>query len=136
MRFQLFLYSFIVVLVSCRQNDRRVPGDVLPPDKMEAVLWDMMRADVFVNDYLLKKDTAAVKKEESIALYRQILSLHRISKEEFRKSFAFYQTKPVLLKAIMDSLASHPDADPAKIYGPRTPVTDSTVRRDSIAPIY
>lgn len=134
MRFLLLICYCIFFAFSCKQNDRRIPRDMLSPKKMQEVLWDMMRADIFVNDYVSKKDSAADKKRESIQLYQQILHIHGISKEEFQKSYAFYQTRPVLLKSIMDSLNHHPDADPAKIYGPRTPV-DSVIRKDSAAAI-
>ncbi|MGH2554027.1 MAG: DUF4296 domain-containing protein [Chitinophagaceae bacterium] len=93
-------------LTGCNKKNK-IPGNIIPPKKMEAVLWDMMRADYFLTDYILQKDLSQDKKTESIKLYRQVFSLHNISKEQFTESFSYYQSHPAIFKNIMDSL-SHP----------------------------
>jgi len=100
----LFLF-FITGFAACGNRDR-VPGDIIPPDKMEAVLWDMMRADQFLADYVLNRDSssASEKEKKNIRMYQQIFSYHKISKEEFSKSFDYYRANPVQLRTIMDSI--------------------------------
>ena len=85
---------------------------------MQAVLWDLMRADQFLADYVLKKDSSLNKETESIKLYQRIFLIHKISKELFRKSLSFYRSHPALLKVIMDSISRTPAAIPAKIIKP------------------
>ncbi|MBL7749012.1 MAG: DUF4296 domain-containing protein [Chitinophagaceae bacterium] len=100
----LFLF-FIIGFAACGNKDR-VPGDIIPPDKMEAVLWDMMRADQFLADYVLNKDSSAAseKEKKNIRMYQQIFSFHEVTKEEFSKSFDYYRAHPVRLRTIMDSI--------------------------------
>ena len=105
MRKTLLLIISCVILVACK-NKKAIPGGILPQKKMQEVLWDMMRADQFLTDFVINKDTAANRDTESIKLYRSIFAIHHISKKEFRESFLFYNDHPALLKTIMDSIAA------------------------------
>jgi hypothetical protein len=116
----LIVYLFFLI-AGCKSKDV-VPANVLPQKKMQAVLWDMMRADQFLANYVLNKDSSLDKKTESIKLYQQALHINGVSKEEFERSFSFYKSHPVLLKAIMDSITN---ASPE-------PVVDSTKKSDPI----
>ena len=80
-----------------------MPGDILPPDKMQEVLWDMIRADEFLVSYVIK-DTSVNRKTESIKLYEKVFDVHSISKSTFEKSFKYYQLHPENLQPIIDSL--------------------------------
>lgn len=62
-----------------------------------------MRADAFVSDYVMK-DTTRNQKKESAVLYEQIFNIHSTTREVFKKSLAFYEDHPELLKPIADSL--------------------------------
>ena len=92
----------ILFFAGCK-NKNAVPGNILPQSKMQAVIWDMMRADQFLTDYVLNKDTALKKQTESIKLYQQILAINKVSKEEFERSFNYYKSHPLLLKVIINS---------------------------------
>ena len=120
------LVIFITAFYVACKNDNNVPGGILPPKQMQAVLWDLMRADQFVIRYILPKDSTFIKSLESIKLYQQVFNLHEISKEKFEKSFSYYQRHPDLLKVIMDSLQKPPIA-----IVPKKIDTDSTV----VAPV-
>lgn len=122
------LILFLSFLVAGCKNKNRVPAGILPTSKMQAVLWDIMRADQFLTDYRVNKDTALDTEAESIKLYRQIFSIHDISREEFQKSFSFYQSHPVLLKEIMDSMSKPPAVAPAELIKPK----DSIFKIDSL----
>lgn len=104
MRRTLLLLISCVCLAACTKKST-IPRDVLPQKKMQAVLWDMMRADQFLTDFVINKDTTANLDTESIRLYREIFAIHHISKKEFQRSFAFYKAHPAFLKPIMDSIA-------------------------------
>ena len=90
-------------LLSCRRAGT-IPSDILPPDKMESVMWDMMRADQFNLDHVFSKDSTVDRKAKSLELYRQVMALHEITQDEFRKSFYYYRARPELLRVVMDSL--------------------------------
>ena len=93
----------ILFLLSCRGVDN-IPRDILPPDKMEAVMWDMMRADQFNLDHVFSKDSTADRKEKSLELYRQVMAVHKITQDQFRESFYYYRARPELLRVVMDSI--------------------------------
>lgn len=110
MRAAFILISlFVLLITSCRSKDTK-PGNVLPKEKMQAVLWDIMRADQFLSDYVFSRDTAADKKKESEKMYARILSIHKISWEDFQHSFDWYSHRPGMLKPILDSIAAVPAA--------------------------
>jgi hypothetical protein len=104
MRTGLIIFCFFLFITGCK-NKNKVPAGVIKQKKMQAVLWDMMRADQFLGDFVLKKDSTLNKKMESIKLYGKVFAIHQISKEQFMKSFSFYKSHPALFKVIMDSLS-------------------------------
>lgn len=104
MRSLLPILITIFFIASCGRKDR-IPADILSKEKMQDVLWDMMRADQFLSDYVLNQDTTLVRKNESIPYYSKILALHQVSQEKFRESYYYYRARPQLMKIIMDSLS-------------------------------
>lgn len=133
MRNRLLILSFTYFIVGCK-NKEVIPENVLPPQKMQTVLWDMMRADQFLSDYVLNKDISLKKEIESIKLYQQIFTINHVTKEKFQTSFAFYQSHPSFLKIIMDSIANTTAARAAPVeIKNRVPVTDSL--NNAISPL-
>jgi len=65
---------------------------------------DMIRADQYVSNYL-QKDSTRNKKDESTKLYAEIFSIHKITKEQFKKSLDYYTSRPDFFRPIIDSLA-------------------------------
>jgi hypothetical protein len=93
----------------------------------------MIRADKFITDFVLVKDTALNKDTASIKLYQQIFLIHHISKEEFQRSFSFYQAHTGLFKELLDSLDVKSNTTPVNEINKFRPLTD-TVRylKDSV----
>lgn len=91
----LFLCFFVA---AC--SGTSVPDDVLPPEKMELVLYDVIRADEMV-DFLKTTDSAWQPFSRRTALYDTVFQLHGVKKDEFRRSLSFYQQRPDLLKEII-----------------------------------
>lgn len=129
MRNHLLIIFFITLLASCSTKSE-IPPDVLPPDKMELVLWDLMRADQYLGTYVFNRDTSLNRLTESLKYYQRIFTLHQVTKEQFDKSFTFYRARPILFKAIMDSIST-PDPNPGIITAPVL-VTDTVTRFDSV----
>jgi hypothetical protein len=128
----LLIFAIFFFSVGCKRKNV-VPSGVLVPQKMQAVLWDIMRTDQFLADYVLNKDTSLNKTIESLKYYQQIFAIHKISIEDFQNSFSFYKTHPVLLKTIMDSIATSPKDTLVKITKP-FPIADTIITKpDTIA---
>jgi hypothetical protein len=119
MRTGWLIGTVAVLFLSCKGKDH-VPADVLPKDKMQAVLWDMMRADQFLTDFVLNKDTSLNKETESTKFYQQVFSIHKISKEDFQRSFTFYRSHPQMMKDLMDSVGRRSVNPPSPIALPDT----------------
>ncbi len=95
------LILFSLILFSCTKS--RVPKDILPPDKMEKILWDQMRADAFLKDYL-SRDTANDLKRENMILQNKIFLKHQTTAKDFFKSYDYYLQNDFLIKNLLDSI--------------------------------
>jgi len=87
MKIGLLIFWSSIFLIACKSNNN-IPHSVLAPAKMQAVLWDMMRADQLLNSNILQKDSSKEKAAESIKLYQQVFRIHGISKEKFQKQLS------------------------------------------------
>ncbi|MFM2337399.1 MAG: hypothetical protein RL115_592 [Bacteroidota bacterium] len=100
---------FVIVIIlggfiSCGKNIS-VPKNILSPQKMEAILWDLMRADQFVSLNILPHDSSLKKGVEHKKWHDKILALHKISEQQFQKSFRYYKSNPSLFQQILDTLS-------------------------------
>ncbi len=130
MRKGLLLLIVTIFAVSC-SNKPAAPDRLLTREKMEDVLWDMMRADLFLNNYMVIKDTGLDKKKQGVELYSQILKMHKISQAQFRESFLFYRSQPLELKDLMDSLSHRNDSQ--EVHKPsKVPLSPDSVMKAGI----
>ncbi|MES1218120.1 MAG: DUF4296 domain-containing protein [Bacteroidota bacterium] len=102
---KVFLFSLLgLIIISCSSKEK-IPQDVLSQPQMQVVLWDILRTDEFVLNYV-KKDSLHNKKDESTRLYEEVFRIHKTTKEQFKKSVDYYNSHPEMLKVILDSLES------------------------------
>lgn len=113
MRISVFtgILIFFFIISGCR-NKNSIPKNVLRQEKMQAVMWDMIRADQFLANFVFSRDTAYNKVAESYKLYNEIFSIHQVTEEEFRRSYEYYSTRPQLMKTLMDSVVVIKPATP------------------------
>lgn len=97
------LWFCILLFAACADKDS-VPSGILPKEKMGAVLWDMIQAEQFSTTYLAKDSGKIDLKTEDLRLYDQVFRLHGITREDFRKSYRFYQDHPDITRILFDSL--------------------------------
>lgn len=105
----------ILFLASCTTRER-IPNGIYDKDKMQAVLWDMLLADRFSAQYLLKDSARMNVKEETFKLYEQVFAVHQTSREAFVKSYRYYLNRPDLTKEIFDSLTSRATRSRDQLY--------------------
>jgi len=104
---------FFLLLTSCTSGDK-IPKDVLPVNKMKTVIWDMSLADNMASEkYLIKKDSQRIM---VTGLYQKIFNLHKIDKNSFYKSYAYYEAHPLVLKELFDSVNAYGMRQKAKAY--------------------
>ena len=104
----------VILFFSCSQKTK-VPDTVLPPDKMEKLLMDMLRAEELLNKVQI--DSTLKDSITRFNLYQSVLAFHKTDKENFKKSFTYYENHPNLLKPILDSM-----------YAKANKKTDTTIK--------
>jgi hypothetical protein len=97
----------LILLTSCNNNDK-TPADILKPGKMQAVLWDIIKADAFTAEFI-KKDSAKDAAAENLTLQQEIFAIHKITKAEFYNSYDYYKMHTPQFKVILDSMISRAD---------------------------
>ena len=97
----IVLFS-LITFFSCG-NKNKIPSGILKPDKMQAVLWDVIRAGAFTAEFI-KKDSAKDAVQENLKLQQKIFAIHHISKNDFYKSYGYYKSNAGQLKVMMDSM--------------------------------
>lgn len=102
MKFLISISLSAIVFFSCARKEKK--DNILPENKMREVMWDMIRADQYVSDFVLK-DSSKKKDLESVKLYEEIFHLHKITRDQFKSSLAYYSSRPDLFRPIIDSLA-------------------------------
>ena len=102
------MYKFVllivcVIFISC--NASNVPNNILPPEKMQQILWQQIKADVYTRENLvndsLKKTNLSFENEK---LQTQIFKNYGTTKEIFYESYNYYLTNEEQLSIIVDSM--------------------------------
>ena len=96
-----FLIFCSVLFFSCKNGSK----DVLSPDKMEKILWDITQADIFTQDFI-SKDSAKNLTAENLKLQQKIFAKHKTDRKFFYRSYEYYIKHEELLKPILDSMVA------------------------------
>ena len=80
-----------------------MPHDIIAPAKMQDVFWDYLRADIFVNDFI-KRDSSKDAMAENVRLQKKIFQQHKITKEQFYKSYDYYLAHPNMMRNMIDTM--------------------------------
>ncbi len=99
---KLLAAVFIIITSSCGSKNK-IPDNVLPKAKMQVVLWDVLQADAFVFNFVTK-DSAKKPEAEVAKLQQQIFAVHKVSKENFYSSYAWYLAHPQIMQPLLDSM--------------------------------
>ncbi|MEP6514085.1 MAG: DUF4296 domain-containing protein [Parafilimonas sp.] len=107
----IFLIS---ILFSCTSADRYIPSDVIPLNDMKLIVWDMMQAEEFAR---LKhnKDSNLLYPKTS-EMFQQVMRIRKTDKENFYKSFTYYQSHPILNKILFDSVSAYASRQRQLLY--------------------
>ena len=81
------LAAMIILVATCGcQSRQAVPADILSSDKMEEVLFDMLRSGHMVNNFILSKDSSINKEQAQIEWLNKVLTFHAVSEQQFKKT--------------------------------------------------
>src|SRR5690349_18892550 len=125
MRRWSFIFFIIYLATACSNRDA-LPKGILPKKQMGDVLWDMSRAGEFLNGFVFSKDSSIERVTRSHIWYDKIFQIHKISRDEFYKSYLYYQDHPVLLRELLDSLVKKPVTSITHEKSSEEPVVDTS----------
>ena len=108
----IFVTLLLLAIIGCKEKYPHVPNDVIPVGKMENILIDMHISDAVAETRSLGDGN---EKKWSQQYYLQIYKNYGITKEEFLKSYLFYQNNPVLLNKVYDDVLSEMSKREGKI---------------------
>lgn len=110
----LYIFLFILLVLSGCESKTRIPPDVIPINKMKMVLWEMEMADQQASGkFLLSKDSLRM---EATSLYQQVFTKYKTNKAAFYKSFAFYESNPDIMKVLFDSASEYGNRQKTAAY--------------------
>jgi hypothetical protein len=95
---------FVMIMAGC-SNRSSVPNDIIQPDSMQRIMKDVILAEQYSVQYLPKDSLKPDKLVANEELLEAIFKVHRITREEFKKSLQFYESRPDMSKKIFDSLS-------------------------------
>jgi hypothetical protein len=130
MRRLFSIVTLSIVIYSCRGKEA-IPANVMPREKMQEVLWSMLNAGEFINGYVLTKDSVD-KVLEGAKIYGQVFQVHKVTREEFERSFSWYKQHPELMKVILDSLSKKQAYIPGT-FQRREDSMKRSLRKDTLA---
>ncbi len=108
------VFFCLLIFISCG-NKNKIPEGVLKPDIMQAILWDVIKADAFTAE-IIRKDSVKKTADVNLKLQQEIFTIHKITRENFYKSYDYYKENPGKLKVIMDSMIAQAERNKAKNF--------------------
>ncbi len=107
-----WLSTFLILCMACTSQD--IPEDVIGINKMKVIVWDMINAGEMAQEKY-GKDSSHIKLKTT-ELFQQVLSIYNITREEFYKSYRYYETHPDKNKILMDSLTAYANRKRQDLY--------------------
>lgn len=108
-----FLIVFFIVFFCAACNpDSKIPDDVIGIDKMKLIMWDMIRAGELARNNAWK-DSVTFKTTQS---FQQVFSIYSITKDNFYKSYKYYEEHPDQNKILMDSITAYASRKRADLF--------------------
>lgn len=98
---RLYLFILLATFLSCSRS--KYPDGILEPEKMQAVYWDYLRADVYTKE-LLSKDSSLQLDSANVVFQQQLFNKYKISRETFYKSYNFYTSHQLLMRDMLDTM--------------------------------
>lgn len=98
----IIYFIFSILLSACYSSDE-LPSDIIKPDEMKNILWDVMSAQTLASE-LSRTDSSVNQAAETKALSQKVFNIHHTDSATFNKSYNWYVKHPDILKRIFDSL--------------------------------
>jgi Domain of unknown function (DUF4296) len=120
---------FLLILCSCNES-KKVPKEFLQPVQMQNILMDLLITDAVNSLSTGNMDSSFKLPDQNKAAAEMVFRSYKITRDHFEKSYAFYLSRPDLLKPIADSMAAVANRRSLEVTTPS--VTDKPAVPDSI----
>lgn len=100
-----YLIIAFFACVSCG-NKNKVPSEIIQPEKMELILWDVVRSQALSAEEA-RKDSTINEIAQTKVLAQKVFKIHNITYAEYDKSYKWYTNHPDIMKILLDSLSNH-----------------------------
>jgi Domain of unknown function (DUF4296) len=110
--FSIITIIFCTCMFACKSKST---GEPLPLPIMKRVMWDMMKADEWYLNASLK-DSSLVKKKVNTKMYDQIFALYSVTRDQFYKSYHYYEAHPMEMRTLIDSLDQFAQRERSKAF--------------------
>jgi hypothetical protein len=91
----------LLILAACKQELPSIPSGILPIQKMSPILIDMHVADAVAQN---RAQGGVNEKKMTQEYYERIYKIHGVTKEEFTKSYRFYEDNPALFNKLYEEV--------------------------------
>jgi len=106
------IFISLILFTAC--NSKKLPSDVIEPERMKLIVWDVLRADEYAADQFHSDSSKSMRKHLS-ADYANVFAVHKINSNTFYNSYKYYRAHPFLHKILMDSVYAYGTRQRAKL---------------------
>src|SRR5689334_17033833 len=108
------LFAILVCIFAACKSPNKIPDDIISIDKMKMIVWDMTQAGAFSENKFGKyRDSLKIKTTE---MFQQVFAIYGITKDEFYKSYRYYEGHPDKNKILMDSVSAYASRHRVELY--------------------
>ncbi len=111
-RFRWLILCAFVVAVSCKDAKKNEPIGI---DKMKLITWDLIKAGEW-HLQVIAKDSAALKRKEETRYYAQVFAIHGVTREQYYKSYRYYEAHPTEFKVLIDSIDAFSNREKNRLF--------------------
>ena len=98
----ILLLTILNLLWSC-SGKNKVPSEIIQPNEMQNILWDVVRAQALSTE-IARKDSTINEITETKVLAQKVFAIHNITSVGFDKSYLWYTSHPDVMRIFFDSL--------------------------------
>ncbi len=129
MRFGFSILLVVFLIVGCIPENPEPPAEVLDQSTMTDVLEEVQLIEAFRQRGLVLPANVDPENEAS-KMYARLFDKFGITKEEFKRSYAWYEANPGVLSEVYDDVLVRLSEKQANVRNPEA--AKAVARRDSI----
>jgi len=118
-----FKVSLIFLFMASCSGKTEIPPDVMGPEKMEKVLWDVFMADVAAQQ-ISGNDTTVVLSDKIKELTEESFRVNKIKEKDFFHSYNWYIKHPEIFNRLLIVYT-------AAIFGKRFKLPDKSLPKET-----